>query len=284
MNRGKSRLTNARVLMHICLFFALAIAIVPFVGAAAAFADDLPNPTIFAVAGLVPPPEFISTNGTIGGSFSQYGTSGSITATVDYSSAGVASFSTSGTIQGGGTLDEGSGASGGVTFAFEVSGPAGVPVSVDATAFGTAEASGAAGANSTFNVRSGPDDALLVNWVACADPSDPSSCSSYPNAFGGSEEITVMSDEVNYVIIGGEALSPISGPAGTWSTSVDPMISFDPSFAQASEFTLEFSPAVGGTGGTGGGNVPEPGTLGLLCSGLLGLAGAMRTKKRIAVF
>jgi hypothetical protein len=71
--------------------------------------------------------------------------------------------------------------------------------------------------------------------------------------------------------------SPGSGgwalDSGSWSASVDPEVEIDPSFAYASDFTLEFS------AGPSGATVPEPsGTL-LLCIGLVACPGAAKYKR-----
>ena len=65
------------------------------------------------------------------------------------------------------------------------------------------------------------------------------------------------------------------GTAGTFQAANDPTFEIDPTFlADNPGVQLEESPGVGNT------ETPEPGTLTLLASGLLGLAGAVRRKVR----
>jgi hypothetical protein len=61
---------------------------------------------------------------------------------------------------------------------------------------------------------------------------------------------------------------------GVFSASgfIDPIITIDPAFALADQFTIEFSPGVGNSPLS----VPEPASLAIILAGLAGLAAAMR--------
>ncbi len=58
---------------------------------------------------------------------------------------------------------------------------------------------------------------------------------------------------------------------GSWSASVDPEVEIGPNFAYASDFSLVFSP---------GPTTPEPGSLALFGSGVLGLGALLRRSRR----
>jgi hypothetical protein len=78
-----------------------------------------------------------------------------------------------------------------------------------------------------------------------------------PTSFSGTE-VMIPADTLEEVVLhAGAGLSTPLG--GTVSAYVDPTFTIDPSFAQASEYTLEFSP------------VPEPASLPLMGLGVAAL-------------
>jgi hypothetical protein len=108
---------------------------------------------------------------------------------------------------------------------------------------------------------------FLGNRVACT--AENGTCiGSPPNEFSGSFGVTVSSGAVNQLgleIEVGAANRGVNGEAA--SAIADPMITIDPNFAGAANYSLEFSPGVGNEVGPG---IPEPGTLALLgCGGAL---------------
>lgn len=178
-------------------------------------------------------------------------------------SVGAGSVSADGSNQGSAPPD--AGAVGVVTFSVDVIGLPGVNVPLDITATGSTFASGSAFAQAIVeNVSTGTN-----LFFACSGIVSPKGCAftGIPSSFSGTKTKFVMSDtpfSLKLVAVG----STFDNQPGIFFASVDPMITIDPSFAQANQFSLVFSP-----NSSGGGAVPEPGSLELLGTGLLSLAG-----------
>jgi hypothetical protein len=117
-----------------------------------------------------------------------------------------------------------------------------------------------------------------VLTIACS-PANSNDCYSsvagavtYNNVGAGArgvETFNVLSNSANEV-----ELEVVAQGGG--SASIDPSISIDPSFADASQFTLSFSPGVGNTP-----PVPLPAAAWLMLSGLGGLSVIARKRKAI---
>jgi hypothetical protein len=221
-----------------------------------------------AHAGTVPPATF---DGTLNGGSSTLQTAGSITsnacspgpdggcesASLQLAFAGAdATINASGTTAGGTGVPNAAGG-GTIVFYFEVTGPANVSVPLDFSASGSTSASGtnvsaaaqAFSAGGAFYACSGAGSGA----ASCANGSG----GVLPSAFGGTKIFNLTTNtlsDIEVVVSGGSTLG-----SGTWSASVDPQISIDPSFTQ-SGYALVVSPDVN--------PVPLPSTAWLLISGI----------------
>jgi hypothetical protein len=153
-----------------------------------------------------------------------------------------------------------------VDISFEVVGPESyVSVPVIYSAAGTASATGgyATVGFAGYNTSS---------LIACS-PS--ASCSGEPSSFLGLLDGTVYSNVgVDFgLALFGQSGGNFSGP-GSWSAIVDPSVVIDPTFlANNPGYSLEIDPNPPGTS-----PVPEPGSLLLLCTGMISLAGMVRRR------
>jgi hypothetical protein len=196
--------------------------------------------------------------GTVTGAGCTLGSEGgceSSTASITYNDGGVSGYA-NGTTSGGAGVANASGDGDAVVY-FEIEGPAGILVPLIITADGTTSATGVE-ASSLIQVYFGGG-----SFLACSGTGPSAeSCGSEPASFSGSQSFNLESDELSdyEVIVAGSSTEG----TGSFSAALDPTVEINPSFADASEFSLVFSPNV---------SVPEPSALTLGSLGLLGMLG-----------
>jgi PEP-CTERM motif-containing protein len=101
------------------------------------------------------------------------------------------------------------------------------------------------------------------------------SCGSEPRSFSGSQTSDAYAG-IEYSLVVEVTGHSTEGTGGYYG-GIDPMIQIAPTFPEASEFTLVFSPAVSG--------VPEPATWGMMLLGFAGLGFAgWRASRRTVAF
>ncbi|MDR3752822.1 MAG: PEP-CTERM sorting domain-containing protein [Terracidiphilus sp.] len=143
-----------------------------------------------------------------------------------------------------------------------------VPVDVDGVVNGFASGSGVARASVSYSQYEGAVTAGLYGCVA--NPSF-NNCGNYDST------AYLLGDTVYEFTVSASGTSGVGGGPGTFQVSNDPTLEIDPTFLADNpdlNIQLEESPGVGNT------ETPEPGTLALFGSGLLGLVGALRRKIR----
>jgi hypothetical protein len=92
---------------------------------------------------------------------------------------------------------------------------------------------------------------------------------------GFATDLLVVSDVVYRVdLTAGIEVDPFIDGQTNGYASIDPIISISSTFPDVSEFQLELSPGIGNSPAS----VPEPGSIGLLCVGLVGLPLTCRRK------
>lgn len=147
---------------------------------------------------------------------------------------------------------------------FEVKGQSGAWVPVLFTASGTTSVSGIA-ATSTASLT-----VPYVNSPIRACSTTTGSCGA-PPTFSVAMDVNIPSNYVLSFSIGAGGLATADFLNGSsYSASVDPMVEIDPNFAQANQFSLVVSPSP----------TPEPGSLVMFGSGVLGLAAMVRRRRR----
>jgi hypothetical protein len=232
-------------------------------------ADSIPA-AIFeveAIGGIT-----ISTAGTVSGTAFNGGSEGgtaSDTATASYG-GGDASVSASGSTVGG-VATANSAGQGMVTYFLMVARIAGsgselVPLIF--TGSGTTSASGPF--TTAYAYFETPGGQL---YACSASGSAVGTCGTLPSSNSGSIDYSVSSNtlyDVQVIASGSSGLG-----SGTWSASVDPQVEINPSFADANDFTLEFSP------GAPSAITPEPSSTLMLGTGLLALLGTANYKKLV---
>jgi len=260
-----------------------------------ATAAMVPNPVH---ADSVPPPQYEAQSSDTIASLSNFSGPGSVsvygcetsaptecaagTAT-DFYSDGSASASVNGSTSGD-IYSLSTNNAAGVAFFFTVAGPAGqsVPILIAGTGSTSVEPSETgtiAFASSTvafFPIPNSDDGeeqlygcSAIGTTAVCLSPSGYSATLAY-DAIPG----TVYEIDVGTTCDGGSGNT-------SCSASADPMVEINPAFAEASEYSLEFSPNPAGTG-TGTAPTPEPSTVGLLALGLIGVGVIGRRKSRTA--
>jgi hypothetical protein len=103
-------------------------------------------------------------------------------------------------------------------------------------------------------------NSLQILFVTCAATgSYAPGCAGYPTDFLGTTSFSLESNTLDSLFVEVAGFGTSSGPSD-FSGAADPMITIDPNFADAGDFTLEFSPNVVST--------PEPSTLALSFLGI----------------
>jgi tetratricopeptide (TPR) repeat protein len=232
----------------------------------ASYADVIPAVSFeVSAADVVRMPLQIFTTGTLSGVGDNSGPGGgsqTSTATALYSNGDATVFGNGETV--GGDAVPGSFATADVTFWTEVVGPPGEIVPLVLTGSESTGASGRAQAQAEINLDN------EFTFSACADTFNSPSLCEFPEFRTVSLHISVQTGQLFFIST--EIEGGASQGTGIWSANVDPMVTIDPSFANASEFSLEFSPNVPGSTAT-----PEPSSSLLL--GLLVLLGAVLWKR-----
>jgi hypothetical protein len=164
------------------------------------------------------------------------------------------------------------------TYYFQITGGAvgtQVPIIISATA-AVSQPSG--GAENIAQLGLNTPEASYGILDVCAPPVPTPYCGSqnyYVGSFSGSLNEMVTSGDVNsiemYLVVGAQPATP--GFTDMQSGFIDSTIVIDPSFVDANEFSLIFSPGVSdGSATPGSGSLPEPaGTAALLLTGLAAL-------------
>jgi len=172
-----------------------------------------------------------------------------------------------------------------VRYYFEIVGPANTSVPVDFDEAGAAAASptgSTASASIEFSANTG-----FAAYVACASlggvPNPNPSCDGAPSASQGSFSVNSSGNLTSDVEYGVTLLAQCDAASdggtvpptvSSCTAFVEDPITIDPSFANASEFSIEFSPNPPIT-------TPEPSTLPMLGVGMAGLVGVFYSRKRL---
>jgi hypothetical protein len=167
---------------------------------------------------------------------------------------------------------------------FEINGPTGVNVPLIVSTQGAAIAGvpSSYGYTSGFAVLSITDSilpAVVLQREACDFSAGPRSSTQstpcrtvgglFPESFSGNYRISLPSDTLGTAGMYMQLVNTQDGPGAYTTGFVDPIITIDPSFPDASEYSLTFSPYFGDGPAS---QIPEPSSLGLFLTSLIGLA------------
>jgi hypothetical protein len=157
-----------------------------------------------------------------------------------------------------------------ITWSFEVVGPSGIPVPVIVAGNAGVNATNTNGLSFEATALITPDGGGVLTGGACLAGGTSYTCPSYApsSSFSMSRQFFVspnsvigMGIDVGLTI----ANNPTPGAnLGTITGYVDPVVTIDPAFAQASQYTLVLSPGIGNSSTA----APEPASLLLMISAL----------------
>jgi len=236
-----------------------------------AAADTFPPASLSAVAGVTPGTHAVLTNanGVISASGCFLGLEcGTTEATVEYQ-GGAAEVSVNGYTSGP-YGEPVTGADAFVGFSFSVIGSKNELVPIIINANGTAETTGAGKAQYAEADIIVQGENYAIPYTALFAGSNYQGLT-LPPSFAGPLKIAGPPGAAFEIEV--EALCQASNAVSSCGASVDPMVEIDPSFPDAADFTLEFSPNLPTT------PVPQPSSLLLLGTGLLALLGAGMYKR-----
>jgi hypothetical protein len=170
-------------------------------------------------------------------------------------------------------------ASASALWAFQIAGPANVAVPIIITGLFSGEKSNAFGVSG--GVALGIDrfrlDRIATFRCLASDSTDcDSSHGDHSTSFALHQMALSGFETFINISVGGSVQGAAPGMLGEFTASLDPIISIDPTFARASEFTLYVSPDAYATVMA----VPEPGTFSLLLAGLAVGTGIARRARR----
>jgi len=159
-------------------------------------------------------------------------------------------------------------AQGSIQYHFSVVGPTNVLVPLIVTASGQLSGFSDANNNTAFLTFVTSESNLFAGTCLFANLN----CTYGTDPLSVNAAMSTMSNYENGIFM---TLSLVANGTGSVSGFLDPIVQIDPSFDRASEFQLLFSPGVGNSPFA---VVPEPGTLALLGSSVIGLGLARRRK------
>jgi hypothetical protein len=206
------------------------------------------------------------------------GISGSYTSSVTFSATGplisssMISTPRAGFFPPNGAFINGPSGSGEITYWVELVGPSGT-VPLDITATGAASASGTVEFADSFIEA---ESVTGNNIIFCAQAAVVEPLCAGSSSFSGTVALTEAANTLFTIYLQADSFG-YANYAGTASAFVDPLISIDPSFANANLYTLEISPDIRQGNGAATG-VPEPASVFLFGIGLAGL-GAIRHRR-----
>jgi hypothetical protein len=225
--------------------------------------------------------------GTYSTSFTTaYGGSSSVTATL--SGEPFPALTTSGTGTVGAWSDAADALSGAnLSYYISIVGPSGL-VPIDFTARGTLAQSYATGSASTqLYIEGDIDDQLSVDiWgqqsISLSGDQNPLTGSANAFTLSGTTEEAANTQILVGMSIGINVETNGPYPTGSASAYLDPIFYIDPTFPDASEYSIVISPGIGNSPVSG---VPEPSTWAMMLLGVagLGFAGYRNVRRKIAI-